>query len=142
MTREDIDKHGSKDVHHRSPRIHIGTDVYEDMLATHAVRSYATEQGVDINQVKVEFDLMQGSGKHGRILKEDIQTHKASSQDSSKRPAATSVKAAVGDQVVQMNQIMQGMVKSMNHAATVPHFYLKDEIDITQLVFLRLTRWN
>lgn len=33
-----------------------------------------------------------------------------------------------------MNQIMQGMVKSMNHAATVPHFYLKDEFDITKLV--------
>lgn len=38
---------------HRSPRIHIGTDVYEDLLATHAVKSFAKEHGVDINQVKV-----------------------------------------------------------------------------------------
>ena len=36
-----------------------------------------------------------------------------------------------------MNSIQQGMVKSMNHAATVPHFYLKDEFDITRLVELR-----
>ena len=41
---------------------------------------------------------------------------------------------APGSRVVPMSQMQQGMVKSMNHAATVPHFYLMDEFDITSLV--------
>lgn len=33
-----------------------------------------------------------------------------------------------------MNPIQQGMVKSMNYAATVPHFYLMEEVDVSKLV--------
>jgi 2-oxoisovalerate dehydrogenase E2 component (dihydrolipoyl transacylase) len=81
---------------------------------------------------------MKGSGKHGRILKEDILDFKDKPQNrtteaSSKQQPQTAAPPA-GVRVVKMNPIMQGMVKSMNHAATVPHFYLKDEFDITRLV--------
>lgn len=38
---------------------------------------------------------------------------------------------------VKMKLFEQGMVKSMNHAVTVPHFNLHDEYDITELEVLR-----
>ena len=34
------------------------------------------------------------------------------------------------------------MVKSMNYSATVPHFYLKDEFDVTRIVLLALVSSN
>jgi len=133
VTREDIDAFSKGDSH--SPRIEVGVDYYKDMLASPAVRSFAKEQGVDINQIK-------GSAKGGRILKEDIIAFKeASKSTSSTKPTTTTSRtaeaAAGGSKVVKMNQIMQGMVKSMNYAATVPHFYLKDEFDVTRLTELR-----
>lgn len=84
--------------------------------------------------------MTKGSGKHGRILKEDILTYKegsVSKKQETSRPqeqVAEQATAGKGTKVVKMNQIMQGMVKSMNHAATVPHFYLKDEFDVTRIV--------
>lgn len=108
------------------------------MLASPAVRSFAKEHGVDINQVK-------GSGQHGRIVREDILAYKAYSAAAptkaqaapASKTAAQTVTATGGSHVVKMNPIMQGMVKSMNYAATVPHFYLKDEFDITKLTEFR-----
>ena len=54
---------------HRSPRIHIGTDVYEDLLATHAVKSFAKEHGVDINQVKVVWSYQREVPKEDEFSK-------------------------------------------------------------------------
>lgn len=119
-------------------RIGLGDNYYADMLASPAVRSFAKEHGVDISAVK-------GSGQHGRIVREDILAYKAYSSTSSAKtqPAKSApsqpqaVTPSGGSQTVKMNPIMQGMVKSMNYAATVPHFYLKDEFDITKLVEFR-----
>ena len=56
VTKADVDSFkagGGIQKRRHPPRIEIGVDMYEDLLATPAVRSLAEEQGVDINQVKV-----------------------------------------------------------------------------------------
>ena len=95
------------------------------------------------------FSLSQGSGKHDRILKEDILAYKekgsAAQKQASPQAQERPQQAATtgqGNRTVKMNQIMQGMVKSMNYSATVPHFYLKDEFDVTRIVLLALVSSN
>lgn len=55
VTKQDVDnfKPGQQTQKPHSPRIEIGVDMYQDMLATPAVRSFATDNRVDISQVKV-----------------------------------------------------------------------------------------
>ena len=60
--------------------------------------------------------------------------HKQTPVNEEKKAPEARTGGAAGSKSVKMNSIMQGMVKSMNHAATVPHFYLKDEFDVTKLV--------
>lgn len=131
VTKEDVENFMNKGgAPSHSPHIEVGVDIYQDLLATPAVRSFAKEHGVDINQVS-------GSGQHGRILKEDILAFKESPTKAKSTKQAPSAPGLSAYETVKMNNIMTGMVKSMNHAATVPHFYLNDEFDITKLSELR-----
>jgi pyruvate dehydrogenase E2 component (dihydrolipoamide acetyltransferase) len=111
------------------------------VIAMPSVRKYAREKGVDIHQVT-------GSGKNGRILKEDID--KFLSGDA--RPAAaeqttaTEEKAAAPVQTVvlegefpetreKMSGIRKAIAKAMvNSKHTAPHVTLMDEVDVTKLV--------
>lgn len=117
------------------------------VLATPSVRKFAREQGVDITGVA-------GSGKNGRITREDIaafaagggtaapatdQTAPAASGESQAAPAATTV--SVGDRAEERvpfkgirKAIANAMVKSVY---TAPHVTIMDEVDVTALVELR-----
>lgn len=103
-------------------------------LATPAVRSYARENGLDINAVA-------GSGKNGRVSKADIDAHLAGGVVA---PAAIdfSPVAAEGypraDESVKIiglrRKIAEKMVESYQK---VPHFTYVEELDATRLVGLR-----
>lgn len=119
----------------------------KEVLATPSVRKYAREQGVDITKVE-------GTGKNGRITREDIDafgsqsqavTSKEANQEQSvakeaSTPSATSTIAS-GTRVEERvplrgvrKVIASAMVKSVY---TAPHVTIMDEVDVTELVALR-----
>jgi len=119
------------------------------VLATPSVRKFAREQGVNIAEV-------QGTGKNGRITREDVSGFKsgggaasvaapsgvaaAASGDAGAASQATAV-GAVGQGVEERvpfkgirKAIANAMVKSVY---TAPHVTLMDEVDVSALVALR-----
>lgn len=114
-------------------------------LATPAVRRLASEHGLNITEI-------QGTGKDGRVLKEDILVflNSASTPEpvsvakekpaeiKPQQPFKPPVVLATGtDRTEAVKGITKAMVKSMNEALKIPHFGYKDEIDMSQLVELR-----
>ncbi|MEO2265844.1 dihydrolipoyllysine-residue acetyltransferase [Pseudoalteromonas sp. YIC-656] len=105
-------------------------------LASPAVRRRARELDIDISTVP-------GSGKNGRVFKEDIEKF-VSSKDSaqSAAPANTSVAQPApvsgGTRVEPIKGMKAAMAKQMvASVSTIPHFTYSDEIDLTDLIALR-----
>ena len=127
-------------------------------MAAPAVRRLATEHGVNITEVI-------GTGKDGRVLKEDIMAYIAPRErdeaGSIKKPVkqpippeAKSVKSAPSpapaitpakiiptisteDKIVPLKGITKAMNKAMTESLKIPHFGYNDEIDIGRLVDIR-----
>ncbi|KAJ1665740.1 hypothetical protein EV178_002875 [Coemansia sp. RSA 1646] len=127
------------------------------VYATPAVRRVAREHSVDLKFVS-------GSGKGGRILKEDVYRHVKEKPASSKAPttsspvdsskqhfvqANTSESSATArlsgasavvtgeDRVVPLQPIQRVMFKSMTESLGIPHFRFKDEIELDALIKAR-----
>ena len=103
-------------------------------LATPAVRHLSKELNVDISEVE-------GSGRDGRVHKEDIMKFvKAKSDSPYPAPAGST---APTDSSVQtetrtaLTNTQQQMFKSMTRSLNIPHFLYADEVDFTALVELR-----
>ncbi|MBO9596425.1 MAG: 2-oxo acid dehydrogenase subunit E2 [Cohnella sp.] len=114
-----------------------------NVLATPSVRKLAREKGVNIAQVA-------GSGKNGRITREDVlgftgaAAAPAAEASAAAAPAAPAAKAAgpVGGQGVEERVPFKGIRKAIANAMvksvyTAPHVTLMDEVDVTGLVALR-----
>lgn len=117
------------------------------IVAMPSVRKYAREKGVDIRQVA-------GSGKNGRIGKEDIESFLNGGAPALAAPQAEQAqeapkteeapKAAAAQAIPQgeypetrekMSGIRKAIAKAMvNSKHTAPHVTLMDEIDVTKLV--------
>jgi pyruvate dehydrogenase E2 component (dihydrolipoamide acetyltransferase) len=118
------------------------------ILAFPSVRKFAREQGVDIR-------LVPGTGKHGRISKEDIINFKNGGQvvaqaptqtqdtvDKSAAVASASVTAAPAGERLEERVPLKGIRKVIAQAMaksvyTAPHVTVMDEVDVTKLVALR-----
>jgi len=124
------------------------------VLTTPAVRRIAMENNVNLADVA-------GTGKDGRVLKEDILAHVASGGQSA--PAAASPRVSAPppvaappkpapppppvarpapvflgkDKTEPAGPMVKAMTKTMSEALKIPHFGYKDEIDMSQLVKLR-----
>ncbi|WP_102027497.1 dihydrolipoamide acetyltransferase family protein [Salirhabdus sp. Marseille-P4669] len=112
----------------------------ERVIAMPSVRKYAREKGVNIQ-------LVAGSGKNNRVLKEDIDTYlNGGAQTEAKvEQTKTDAEQAPAKQAVPTGQypetrekisgirraIAKAMVKSKQ---TAPHVTLMDDIDVTELV--------
>jgi pyruvate dehydrogenase E2 component (dihydrolipoamide acetyltransferase) len=124
------------------------TDPNRRIIAMPAVRKFARDKGVDIFQV-------QGSGKNGRVLKEDIESFVsggAAQVVTQEQPvvqgevttATTTEQPKVAAPIPQgqypetrekMSGIRKAIAKAMvNSKHTAPHVTLMDEIDVTKLV--------
>jgi len=116
-------------------------------IATPAVRHLCKEMNVDISQV-------QGTGKDGRVLKEDIHRFgRLREADGGQQPynpplypaaAPCTNGESAGEQeetVVQFTNTQLQMFKTMTRSLTIPHFLYADEVDFTNLCQLR-TRLN
>lgn len=119
------------------------------VISMPSVRKYAREKGVDIT-------LVSGSGKNGRVLKDDIDafatggTPTASSaaqapetttqqSEASKPAAAAAIPAGQYPETREkMSGIRKAIAKAMvNSKHTAPHVTLMDEVDVTKLVTSR-----
>ncbi|XP_060080711.1 lipoamide acyltransferase component of branched-chain alpha-keto acid dehydrogenase complex, mitochondrial-like [Ylistrum balloti] len=130
----------------------------QKVLATPAVRKIAMENSIKLSDVA-------GTGKDGRVLKEDIMRHIQGGAPPAATPVATPTPVAVPtpaavpaptparispipvvpavsipigkDKTEPIKGVRKAMVKSMTEANSVPLFGYCDEIDVTKLVFLR-----
>ncbi|MCA1059329.1 2-oxo acid dehydrogenase subunit E2 [Rossellomorea aquimaris] len=119
-------------------------DTNKRVIAMPSVRKYARENGVEIRQVS-------GSGKNGRVVKEDIDAFlsgdakpaeaKEEAKTEEKAPEADSKAAAPKapeGEYPETREKMSGMRKAIakamvNSKHTAPHVTLMDEIDVTKL---------
>lgn len=118
-----------------------------------AVVRIAQERGIDLNQVD-------GTGKHGRITRKDVENFDVSSQSQSKaeKPVEKTESAAKteqkpkaeersttpvsrtssGDEIVPADGIRKAIAKKMVQSTTeIPHAWLMVEADVTNIVKLR-----
>ena len=126
------------------------TDVKTRVIAMPSVRKFARENGVNIQNVT-------GTGKNGRILKEDIESFKnggsavsevQSSEvnnleengiteevKTSAQVAPISLEGEFPETREKMSPIRRAIAKAMVHSKqTAPHVTLMDEVDVTELV--------
>ena len=109
------------------------------VLSTPAVRRLARENTLDLA-------LVSGTGKGGRVLKEDLLRYLANpgAQSASVAEASSTVAPSISspatesDRVEAIRGVRKIMAERMSESvATIPHFTYVDEIDITELTALR-----
>ncbi|KAK5947203.1 hypothetical protein PMZ80_001350 [Knufia obscura] len=108
-------------------------------LATPAVRGLLKEHNLDITSIE-------GTGKEGRVLKEDVHRHierqKQPQQSTSQTPQYTpSTSPALNVKQEETSQnltpIQSAMFKSMTKSLAIPHFLYSDSINVTSLAAMR-----
>ncbi|WP_064091101.1 dihydrolipoamide acetyltransferase family protein [Rossellomorea aquimaris] len=143
---QDVKKEAAPETKEEAPSQDTEVDPNKRVIAMPSVRKYARENGVEIRQVS-------GSGKNGRVVKEDIDAflsgdskqaeatseakaeEKAPAQESETKAAAP--KAPEGE-FPETREKMSGMRKAIakamvNSKQTAPHVTLMDEVDVTKL---------
>jgi pyruvate dehydrogenase E2 component (dihydrolipoamide acetyltransferase) len=124
----------------------VEVDPSKRVIAMPTVRKYAREKDVDIRQVS-------GSGKNGRVLKEDVDSflqgggvaatpapEEATSVANEEKPAKPAAVQAIPEGELpetreKMSGIRKAIAKAMvNSKHTAPHVTLMDEVDVTNLV--------
>lgn len=112
------------------------------VLSAPAVRKIARENNIDLGDVAA-------SGKNGRVLKEDVLNYLANgasspvaSQNSRGTLNASTAQGVSPDQIDKVEAIRgvrAVMASRMSESvATIPHFTFAEEIDVTELIKLRL----
>lgn len=119
-TPEKVEPSGSK------PKL----DSLAGALSTPAVRNLAKDLGIDIN-------LVIGSGKDGRVLKEDVLRFGGQKENVAGDSVSTTIATNFEDQIVPLRGFNRAMVKSMTMATKVPHFHFVEEINCDALVKLK-----
>ncbi|KAL8895939.1 MAG: hypothetical protein Q9207_007946, partial [Kuettlingeria erythrocarpa] len=107
-------------------------------LATPAVRGLLKQHNIDISSVT-------GTGKDGRVLKEDVVQHVSSQSNASSSPGPSSTTSSTADSAneteaettIALTPIQTQMFRTMTRSLSIPHFLYADEIDITALSRLR-----
>ncbi|EFR03732.1 hypothetical protein MGYG_06730 [Nannizzia gypsea CBS 118893] len=109
-------------------------------FATPAVRGMLKQHNIDIS-------LINGTGAHGRVLKEDVQRYLEGGQTptpaaaSSATGTTTATAPGLNAPQVETNQaltpIQSQMFKTMTKSLTIPHFLYSDELNIAALSRIR-----
>lgn len=120
------------DAKRASPVIQTGKHA---ALATPATRHLSKELGVEISHVP-------GTGKDGRVSKEDILNFAAERQQPPPSPPLTPSTPSTPQQSQletphPLTRTQEIMFKTMTRSLTIPHFLYADEVDLTSLVALR-----
>lgn len=105
-------------------------------LATPAVRHM-------IKDLNLTIEDIEGSGRDGRVLKEDVQKHVKRAKESLGSVAAaaastsTNITKQAADQTKPLTPIQTAMFKQMTRSLSIPHFLYTDSVDFTALNVLR-----
>ena len=118
-------------------------DPSKRIIAMPSVRKYARDKGVEIQ-------LVSGSGKNGRISKEDIDAHLNGGAAPASQPAAEAAPTETATEAPKplaipegdfpetrekMSGIRKAIAKAMvNSKHTAPHVTLMDEVEVSKLV--------
>lgn len=98
-------------------------------LATPAVRRIAKEHDISVSNII-------GTGKDGRVLKEDVMQYIANGR--TEKSTSTSPSPLAPDStIIALTQIQSQMLKIMTKSLQIPHFLYSDEVDLTSLAALR-----
>jgi len=116
------------------------------VIAMPSVRKFARENDVEISQVN-------GSGKNGRIMKEDVesfmdggqstettsqetvQDETATNEQKQEQPSTPALEGEFPETREKMSGMRKAIAKAMVHSKhTAPHVTLMDEVDVTELV--------
>ncbi|MCH8552000.1 MAG: 2-oxo acid dehydrogenase subunit E2 [Natronospirillum sp.] len=105
---------------------------HNKVLATPAVRRIARENDLDLGQVP-------GSGRSGRVLKEDILRYLDQGGAAPQAASATAtVVPSAADRTEPIKGVRAAMARQMTDAvSTIPHFTYAEEVDVTELDKLR-----
>ncbi|CAH0562075.1 unnamed protein product [Brassicogethes aeneus] len=99
-----------------------------DIICIPSVRRLAKENNLNLSLIK-------GTGKHGRILKEDVLKYLENNN------GETSHSGSLVDEKQDLEEAISGfqriMVKTMTESLKIPHFVYSDEITVTKLSDLR-----
>ncbi|PYH99107.1 biotin-dependent 2-oxo acid dehydrogenases acyltransferase [Aspergillus ellipticus CBS 707.79] len=98
-------------------------------LATPAVRGLLKMHNVNIEDVR-------GTGKDGRVLKEDVQ-RLIITRDSVGSVQPTRLETQQDETVVRLTPIQSQMFKIMTRSLNIPHFLFADELNINSLNAIR-----
>lgn len=139
-------KEQTKEVPAEDDKKQADKDKNTRVIAMPSVRKFARENDVEISQVS-------GSGKNGRIMKEDVeafmeggQTTKTNSEQSvadetstneqaEEKAAAPALEGEFPETREKMSGMRKAIAKAMVHSKhTAPHVTLMDEVDVTELV--------
>lgn len=96
------------------------TKHHDKGLATPAVRHLTKE-------MKVKVEDIQGTGKDGRVLKEDVHRHVSRS---TQKPAQ---QRHPEDQKMSLTPVQSAMFKTMTRSLTIPHFLYSSTVDTGSL---------
>ncbi|KAF2189691.1 hypothetical protein K469DRAFT_625559 [Zopfia rhizophila CBS 207.26] len=104
-------------------------------LATPAVRHL-------VKELKLNIEDIQGTGRDGRVTKEDVQKYAQSSRETATAPTQPSAPVAtltqqVEDHVRPLTPVQAGMYKQMTRSLSIPHFLYTDNVDFSALNALR-----
>ncbi|KAJ1973841.1 hypothetical protein H4R34_004938 [Dimargaris verticillata] len=113
-----------------------------EILAIPAVRRLAKEHGLNLA-------LLTGTGKGGRITKEDVLRHMAQPTTAAASPLSAEPKSVAGismdmtDSVVPLSPVQKSMYTMMTNANNIVRFALSDEIEIGNCMVLRadINKW-
>ncbi|EHJ91831.1 2-oxo acid dehydrogenase subunit E2 [Vreelandella boliviensis] len=102
--------------------------LYDKVPASPAVRRLVREHALQLTDIS-------GSGKDGRVLKEDVLAHLEQAPQASASSHQADTQAP---RVEPLRGVRAVMAKRMVEAAsTIPHFHYGEEIDVTALLALR-----
>ena len=111
----------------KQPTNVMQSEINNKVLTTPAVRKLAREHDLDLN-------LISGSGKSGRILKEDVLEYLKPDLNA----PLLSLTKAIEDRSEAIVGVRKIMAKHMaDSVATIPHFTFVDDVDVTELLKLR-----
>ncbi|KAL4892157.1 2-oxoacid dehydrogenases acyltransferase-domain-containing protein [Aspergillus ambiguus] len=110
----------ANDIANQTPKSRYAT------LATPAVRGLLKTLNVDIQDVH-------GTGKDGRVLKEDVQRFVAARDSPSTAPPGT----PQTETAVNLSPIQSQMFKTMTRSLGIPHFLYTDELNINNITAMR-----
>jgi 2-oxoisovalerate dehydrogenase E2 component (dihydrolipoyl transacylase) len=105
-------------------------------LATPAVRHMVKEHNLKIEDIE-------GTGKEGRVLKEDVVRHAEAAKQTTSTPSTSATSAPsvsqqqMEDRIQTLTPVQSGMFKTMTKSLSIPHFLYTDAVNFSSLTSMR-----